>query len=653
MDIGNRIKVFMLDRFIRGMCDSFNIAVAFTLISFGVLAFFTLRSGIQTYIHLGTACLFLGCIIFFAIDNRQKKKYSFQNTPLPITDIRITIVAFWVICMASIFLIVSGNSDISRPVSFFISFSMLYGVVTYQIFQLNEGNRLSGKLQIYVILFETIVASMILKMSLFSYSLFFQDDPGFHINSANIIASLGIIPLDVFGDNYGNHPLFHIFYAMGIITTGINSYDFQGVTALIQTLSILVIYLVTVKITKNQTAGLFAALLYSIFSLSILYSVVTTTQGFSTLLVLLILFFYIKYTSDTKKSIISILSIILVYLALVFTHIQYSFVPMLWLLIYTTILFFYRRHHNRNAGWQYLAISLLLIWIAKELYFGLGDSLLSSIATLGSSVRDIFSNTCNIGMVQSSGPFQDYWMFLLTNIGIVFYYTFLTSGVLLLLKRKDKQSRIFALWSLVVFVVLIIGMAMGQQGILFSRYYYWVGLVLSILGGFVLYSITTCFQACDVRVTKNLLVLLLVISLIGLCFVAITSEKSNNLDPMLYERQTPFIFFHTHEETEMLSRLFEKLPDDYIVLTDLRTGSRGSVPLQWNGSILLFSSPSLEDNRDYNCVLINRYSIEKGMIFVNNDSIVYGWQIDPSVPSTLGTKSDKIFSSDIITATMK
>ena len=444
---------------------------------------------------------------------------------------------------------------------------------------------------------------------------------------------------------------------MGIIITSLSCYDFQSVTALVQTVSVLAVYLITVKITEKPRAGLFAALLYSTFGLSILYSVVTTTQGFSTLNVLLILFFCVKYTFDIRKSIVPSSLVVIVFLALVFTHIQYSFVAMLWFLIYTVILAFYSREYrgctSRWQRWQNLAILLFLIWFAKELYSFLGDGLLSTIGSLGSSIFDIFSNIPGIGVSQGSGPVQGYWMYLLTNIGVIFYYTFLTGGVLLLLNSKEMKGRIFAVWSLSIFAVMIVGMAMGQTAFLFSRYYYWVGPVLSILGGVVLYSIVSCIQTCNTRVTRSPLAFILVILLVGLCFVTITSERSNNLDPVFYERQTPFIFFHTHEETEILSRYFEKIPDDYLVLTDLRTGSRGSVPFQWRENILLFSSPSIEDSRDYNCLLTNSYSIEKGSLFVSNDSITYGWGIDNNALLVLSNNMNKTFSSGIITVTVK
>ena len=653
-DIIRVVKVVLSSGLTQRLNNSYYIAIFFSLVLFGALTFFTLRSGIKTYIHLGITCLIFGCIIFFVVDYcRPRKNHPFQEATLSITDFRVTIVAFLFIVLASVFVLISGKSDISRPFSFFILFSLLYGVITYQIFQTIKGSWFSGKFQISVILFETIVASMLLKMSLLSYSVFFQDDPGFHIYAANIIASSGTIPLSIFGDNYGNHPLFHIFYAIGIVTTGINNYySFQGVIALIQTLSVLVIYLITVNITKKPTAGLFAALLYSIFGLSVLYSVVTTTQGFSTLYVILILLFYVKYASNFKNSIVPILLILLLYLALAFTHIQYSFVSILWLLIYATIMFLYGQRLNLNRGCYYLVISLFLIWVGKEMYLGIGDSLLSSIASLVSSC-DMFSNAQIIGIAQNFGPSRNYWMFLLTSIGTIFYYTFLTSGALLLLKRNELQSKIFALWSISAFSVLVLGMSTGQSGLLFSRYYYWVGIVLSMLGGVVLYSISACIRVCNLRVIKKLLTFTLIGSLIGLCFVTIVSEGSNNLDPMLYERQTPLSFFHSPGEVYILSGLFQMFPDDSVVLTDLRTGSRGSVPMQWQGDTLVFPSPSLEDNRNYNYLLINRYSVEEGMIFVNNDSLVYGWQVDSDIPSTLCKKMDKIYSSDIITVAMR
>ncbi len=643
----------MLDRLIERFYTPFHLAVIFTLVLLVAIIFITLRSGIQTYTHLGTTCLLLGCITFFIVDNRQKG-HSFHREVTSIrTGTKVAIIAFCIIAIASTFSLLSENSYPFRPLSFFILFAILYGVIIYHIYRIYEYNPLCGKSQIYIILFEIIVASMILKMSCFSYSYFFQDDPGFHINFANNIASLGTIPPDLLGNNYESHPLFHIFYAMGIIVTCLGQYDFQGVTALIQTVSVLAVYLITVKITEKPLAGLLAALLYSIFGLSILYSVVTTTQGFSTLYVLLILFLYFKYTSGIQKPILLMSLIVIVSVALVFIHIQYSFVAILWLLIYAIILIFCGGNRSCTNGWQYLVISLFLIWFAKELYSVLGDRLLSTIRSLGSSVCDIFSNTASIGIVQGSGPVQEYWMYLLANIGVLFYYTFLTSGVLLLLNSKQMKSRIFAFWSLLIFVVMIVGMAMGQKAFLFSRYYYWVGLVLSILGGVVLYSIVARIQACNVRVTRSLLAFILVISLVGLCFVTITSERSNNLDPVLYERQTPFIFFHTYEETEILSRFFVKIPDDYIVLTDLRTSSRGSIPSQGGGDVLLFSSPFIEDNRDYNCLLTNSYSIEKGVLFVSNGSIVYGWKIDNNVLFVLDNNMNKIFSSGIITATVK
>jgi hypothetical protein len=653
--------------FIRAYANKVNILLyIITICLFIILINLTLRGSAKTYIHLGILCLLAGCLYCVFRGNNPIAYY------IPKYNKVYTLLFFSILFISEISLLMKPD-PISRPIIFFVLISIMYGIIALEILAFG-----SEKYR-WLIITQIFVTSLFIKYSYFINIYQFQDDPGFHLLVADAIAKQGYIPFNEMGLYYGNHPIFHIYCAIIMVISDFGLFNTQYVTSAIQTLSIVCIYLISIKYFKDTQMALFSALIYSIFGLGILYGYLTTTEGFSSILILIIFLSLssIILNSQTcslseglssalcKKYTNFYIIIGICSISLIATHLLYFAFGSLWIVLLILSLFVYKIAVGHRINLKHITIFIfiilgILIYLAIYMPSNMYIDLLSIPHQIEEKIWIVLNNLLSSGrLIQSDETMvRGYPAFLLTNLPILIFYSFITAGIFTLIKFRNPYRVLFGIWASLNLIFLFMGTILGEiLGISYviARYHYFMGMILSIMGGYILSDFVNRTDNNSQTPIKNnnynKMGLVIFILLIGL--LSNISERSNNLDPLIYEKETPHIFFHTNAERELLGSIFKYMPETGSLVTDLRTASRNSIPSNWRGSVVTFSSASLAElSLNYDYMLLSWYSLHKGMLFLDNICqgcpYTYGNKIDEYALNVKLDRFNKLFESNLI-----
>lgn len=625
----------------------------------------TLQGSVKTYIHLGISCLLIGCFygLFRGVVNPViccSEKYN-----------KAYVILFALAFIVSEIFLLINVSSIYRSINFFSMISVLYGIIALEILAFG------ARKYCWLIITQIFMLSLFIKYSYFLNSYQFQDDPGFHLLIADMIAQQGYIPLSEIGSYYGVHPIFHIYCAVIMAIPNLNTFNLQFITSAVQTLSIIFIYLIAFKYFKNAQIALFSALIYSIFGLGILYGYLTTTEGFSSIIILVI---FLSFSSiiinrgGCSSSRISLLSkeyinfysiIVLCLVSLIMTHLLYFGFGFLWIVLLIFSLIAYNFLVNRRVNLKHIIVFILLligifIYIVARMPPEMHINLFSIPLQIEEKIWVVLGSIVFKGrLIQNDETIASgYGAFLLTNFPILIFYSFITAYAFISLRPNNSCGILLGIWACLNLIFLFAGTIMGDLlGISFviARYHYFMGMILSLMGGYVLSDFACMADNKSIMKKKNINynMAFLIIFIIGLSLLSNLSERSNNLDPLLYEKDTPHIFFHTFAERDIMNSIFKYMPENALLVTDLRTASRNVLPFRWRNNAITFSSSSLTElSLNHAYVLLSRYSLNGGMLFLDNICqgcpYRYGDRIDKPALNTKLEKFNKIYMSNIV-----
>ena len=665
------------------------------VISLVFLAVLTLLRGAAQYNNLGVICLIVGILFFLVIDRARTlssgRASNVQTPPSSFLGVQqLPLLA----ALYSVLIIVGGlslvlRSGIDRPALFFVVIAALYAVIALEIIAF-AGQRHSQGL-IFFVLSQIVSVTLLLQSSYFIDVYQYTDDPGTHRTLAEAIITTGhTTPLfDL--THYGQAYLFHVYYAIASIVPNIDILRVSLIIGAVQCMSILLLYLLARKFTKNITASLFSALLFSFFALYIEYAEVQTTLGLALVLVLFVMLCVVAIylpskTSGAKSSGVYLSLGLLSFAALLLTHPEFSFACLLWVLLFAVSVAVYRRVQRPTWGAMraplMVALIFLALWLFMQLYTSNGPYLLYDVQSLLGSVGNFGSDLASVG---SQGgvvpPVSSYVSFFFANIGLLLFYSLITAGCFLLLKSKNEAHIILALWAGLNFLFIIVGLALGEVAVLFSRFYYFVGPIAAILGGYVIITFLDTARANKHRALRVTLVSGLCLLLFASSLLSVASERSDLLDPVFHQSPATYAFINTYGEREAKNTIFTSLAPGSTITTDYPTVARGSVPnmsvsqqapihnaagevnitypytLPKNGTnestsyvVTMFSNTSMEQlNGSYDYIIINKYALERGMIFYGAGvDQSYGWQVDAGGVLTALSQHNKLFDSNIL-----
>jgi len=361
--------------------------------------------------------------------------------------------------------------------------------------------------------------------------------------------------------------------------------------------------------------------------------VVTTSAAFSLVLILALLTSIVCYVARPRPRAAYIVALIIVFVALTYTHLVYSLIGLVLLTLFIVCHALSEfLSGNRRAKFIGMLAIVATLWtwhlVNATVFQTPLRALLRAITALTSLV-----DPNALAEVVSTSPtgsttFQTYTV---ANLGFLFLLPLFLGGTLTLIDSKDHEQRAFGATAILFLVVTAISLVIGRELLLGSRNFFFLGIALASSAGlFVSRLIGLCHnRRARAAAVAGFIVLALVSS-----FVSVAGDRSNNLDPLIYEGQTPFLFFHTRGEKEIYSSLVPLLPNGSTVVTDFRSGSRGGLTLENPESITVirfsdFSLPELNDPYDY--VVLNMYSLQAGVLVVGRAPgapIRYGLPVD-------------------------
>lgn len=559
------------------------------------------------------------------------------------------------------FLIIIINTEVGYPIQYYALFAATAGVLCAKIFTLS--NVQSPSKSAHTIILQIILIIILFKLSFFTSSYQYQDDPGYHFYIAESIAE-GSTDLDMGLPQYVFTYLFHVFYAYCHLLSGLTIEQVQFFTTVIQSVSIIFIYLLCKKITSAEKPSLLACLLFSIFPLGIEYGIITTTEGFSTLLVLFAVYLfyrlYIEGLNRSENGLRMQVLFALVFLATVFTHVQYSFITVLWCAILVLSSYFVSYFLEGGPPLKSLRGGLSMVfllaatWLAKQLLSPLNDQFisvfqraLSAFASLGKGLQSVGSH------YPYPYPPAELVDMLVSSWPTLIFFSFASLGFFLFFFSRSRRENVLALWVVSNFLVLAVGMVVGSRILLFSRFFYFSGILLALMGGIAIIYLVVNGPPRG-RAHQLLKVGAVVAFVISLAFSSVVSETANNLDPYTYTYETPIYYPNTYAQRYMVDGSLQNVDlYDLTIVSDHRTLSRGSIPWDvWFSNMLIrFSTPELNElselqNRTY--VIINEASVERGMIFSYEDMIAWGWSVDREDIGIAVNPLDKVYDSKLI-----
>lgn len=600
-----------------------------------------------------------GGVALFLVLDKPAKPISQANDAHRIGDktrTRNRIIDIAIILLPVVSLVILGvqGFPLSRPPVFYILLAVAYGLVFLRIASYDKATL--SRTDVAVVLIEILWLTSLLKWSFFFGVFQFEDDPGAHLRWVENIAQTGFLSKEM--AVYYAIPAFHILASTIGTVAGLDIGELSIVAALAQSISVILVYLLSMKFIGSIKVSLYSALIFSVLSLNLKYSLAVTTEGISLLVVLLTLYCIISLCQTARLHKQYALLFVFFFVVGVFWHHFYSAISLLWVLISIGIAIFVinkdrldiyskERRHQLSKWLCFLGLFAIILWTAHIAYSnaylakGAADVTAESLITQPlfpepppgplvpelppeSLVPESPPEPLALQLVLQNlkierGPIEATPGFLtgyvLTYLSIFLLICLGTTGALLLIRHGDRFNR----WLVVLiatYSIIILFPAIKDIELLRPRiHFYFLEGLLAILAG---YTVERGMQRIIEGINIHRILLVTSVSLfIAFSLFSIASRLGNELDPIFYAGEVPVPFYHSYHERMVLQDMLAHVPEGSSIVTDLRTGSRGCKPSDTEYKLDFFSDHSLPElDRDYDYIILNADSITKGIFFV-------------------------------------
>jgi hypothetical protein len=548
--------------------------------------------------------LVIGFALFFVLDKKiPKLKQKGVLSDFHINNRVINLVFILAFLMSLITLIVN-DLPLFRPLSFFISLAVMFGIISVEIANLRDKSL--NNYYIIPILVKIMIVSFLFNSTFFMGIFYSNGDVTTHLHIVHTI--LNSEPI-----SKGNAaPLYHIFWAISSMISGVSMDLAKFIMLFISCLGIPFMYLFCKVISEDEKASLYAALIFSFFTLT--NRIRTDYEALAFPVFFLLLFYFLFRSERNPKD--SLIAVIL-FTALAFTHFYYSSLFVIWLVLAFLTISIFLSYKNKNKFTKFLFFAGTL-WAAK---------VVDSTNNLGWTVQSIINvisspapGTLQIQPVFLSAE-SSIFQFLGMHLSELSMFSLSIIAILLLLKKINEKNLVlvgsFISFSLITFIGIYVE---GQKEVLAwgvsFRNFYLIALFLIIFGGYAIREIEIHSKNRR-KIISAIFILFFVLS-----FFSITSQQANELDPVFYCGEVPSLSPTSYGEINILGDLFQHLPGDSIVVSDVRTTLVPTRVLlvsdKEDFKYRTFSGPSLSElNENYNYLIINMYSVSRGMILSN------------------------------------
>lgn len=457
--------------------------------------------------------ILIACIAWLYI----RKKEITVNKKFSNKIILILSSSFFFLFTLSMLIFVNRSSVYERPIEYFLILSVMVGVIFLEVTFSNRRCSPLILLQIFALSINMTWSEVLL------YPTIIGIDTWWHQENVNLIISTGFIPT---WGNYSMEPIFHLIIGITEISTGLN-YQYSSILSVsfAQTVcGILMVYLISRLLFRNEKMALFSSLLLACANLWIFQNIAPIPSSFATIFILLVLMIMPNIRIDLiKKDLLLFLFIF----ALILTH---PITSICLLIILLALYLFYRLYRmNNHMQMKFVSISFILLFGAMMLswwaYASMQIDDLSNFIKWGFT-RDQFVDLSTSYLFVKIIPFVEE---IYNSLSIYLFISVSFIGIFYMIsKRGSNLTRIFGFVLPLPIIIAFISQIIGTY-IIEDRWWYYALILLSIPLGAALFLLINIGKKSRLRDTATFLLIIL------LAFILIVNPKgsmdNNSLSP--------------------------------------------------------------------------------------------------------------------------
>lgn len=271
--------------------------------------------------------LYLGIPMIVApIIYTRSQNRSFEFVQLEIRNFYLLAIVYFLSFTASVVLLYAYDI---RPYLYYVTISILVTTVLLEILLFAPSSKKSAIILLQIM---AVVLNLIWGVTQNYYYFIARTDPPAHVWLITDLLSSGYVT-DIFGI-YKAFPLWHILVSSlyQILNLSIPVHKLMFFTnGLIYSFAILIIYLISLKIFKNEKISLLSALFLCIYPDFISYGMSSIARSVVTVLMLVLILLLIGHTNKSKMLLIFVMAFTLI----IYHTASMPFILMILLLIYT------------------------------------------------------------------------------------------------------------------------------------------------------------------------------------------------------------------------------------------------------------------------------------------------------------------------------
>jgi hypothetical protein len=516
--------------------ENFDRNLAIVGLVIGILMSFWLLFYVHKYIEVGVMCV-LACGTYLLIRKSfSRGGISSLTEQFSRASIYLGLnMLFFVLFFLSIILIVWRPDLYSRPLSYFISITIMVAILAVEILFLPEN-----KAHINFILFKIVIFCFgILCVPQFIFPGLFGVDTWFHQMIVTKIIETGTIPA---GTSYSYFPIMHLLLSTTSLVTSLD-YRSTVLCSMFVFISIALIFIFLISRSLfNPKVGLLAALLLGtgVEWMDNGLAPIPPTVG---LIIIAILMYVIlaKVNKQHKLLTFTILTVLFM-CVLILTHTITATAMGIILFSFGIGLILYKIMSGQRAestiGW-YLFTLFLVCTLSWWTYSSGKISTLKEILLSGFHISGWAPSLAHTQYMLQV-PYSEY---LLGILGFLLFFALSIVGSFLMLSKKfgSKESFSMIIGGLGILLISFITLPLGLTGFLTERWWYYAYLIMAIPAAIGVFSIYRGFKSKLVG-TSVMVVLILVLS-----FFSFTSPAVN-FDNRIYNKDEGYRYAFTQSE---------------------------------------------------------------------------------------------------------
>lgn len=460
---------------------------------------------------LGLATAFI-CFSYLYIKRKKPEKTTTTSNRV----LYILLILFFFLLSSSL-LILHYSELYTIPISFYITISALYAIITAEIFFINKKSKLK-----YIPLIQILVVSLLFRAVIyFQFPSILGMDPWHNHLMFNDIISRGYFPSIYL---YIDFPIFPLENVESMLVTGLEyKLCLFFTTGIIELLSIIFVFLLGKTICNFKT-GILASLFLSFHSAHIAFgthSIIAMSMGITVFSII----GYLIIKNHIKKSLKISIIIFLFLVLLILTHVIAATICFLLFLSFLFGKYLYRFIENKQmdettvtfALASFFGVAMLGYWMWASGYIGY-------IAESIKFAFDFSQREFVMGHVYRGSI--DFYQFLFENLEYNIIILLLVLSVLVWSSKKNRTLERYYLLSFVGLTYLVVYVT-GRTGIdamLPNRWYPFLYLLMSIFICFGLIEMQTKLKKSGKIITISVIFVL--------SFIMIISTSANVNTPV-------------------------------------------------------------------------------------------------------------------------